>query len=81
MYERLSKGDWVNEFPSPIGELHFSILCYYISTKHQRVSVPYRGATFLNKGGEIVDLPHGVSVPYRGATFLNLVYDMNIFTR
>ena len=36
-------------FPSPIGELHFSI----DSVKHERktlvrVSVPYRGATFLN---------------------------------
>ncbi len=37
------------EFPSPIGELHFSIL---IDGKDEngndKVSVPYRGATFLN---------------------------------
>ena len=38
-----------NVFPSPIGELHFSI----ITGKNEKelftpVSVPYRGATFLN---------------------------------
>ena len=84
-------------FPSPIGELHFSIvrmlLCpFYISFRPLsgsyisqsvifdggkiavNVSVPYRGATFLNpvkvKGG---DIPDSVSVPYRGATFLNTI--------
>ena len=39
-----------NVFPSPIGELHFSI----ITGKNEKelftpVSVPYRGATFLNR--------------------------------
>ena len=36
------------------------------------VSVPYRGATFLNgRKFHGADAPHKVSVPYRGATFLN----------
>ena len=37
-------------FPSPIGELHFSMLAVqYHTYKHfELVSVPYRGATFLN---------------------------------
>ena len=61
---------WV--FPSPIGELHFSIL-YYWYWKHPRsiVSVPYRGATFLNAFITHIAIMMMVSVPYRGATFLN----------
>ena len=36
-------------FPSPIGELHFSIKRYKMGKKGiKQVSVPYRGATFLN---------------------------------
>ena len=35
------------------------------------VSVPYRGATFLNNFLIIIVHDHHVSVPYRGATFLN----------
>ena len=59
-------------FPSPIGELHFSIL-YYWYWKHPRsiVSVPYRGATFLNAFITHIAIMMMVSVPYRGATFLN----------
>ena len=63
------------QFPSPIGELHFSIFGLHTPLASTiAVSVPYRGATFLNcircikKRGEIV------SVPYRGATFLNDTY-------
>ena len=38
-----------NRFPSPIGELHFSIIALPIATTaYTTVSVPYRGATFLN---------------------------------
>mgnify|MGYP007034382393 CR=1 FL=1 len=37
------------EFPSPIGELHFSILIDARSELAALISVPYRGATFLNK--------------------------------
>ena len=60
-------------FPSPIGELHFSIVRNaYWTKKTISVSVPYRGATFLNdvrlRG---YDKRTEVSVPYRGATFLN----------
>ena len=40
--------------------------------KETRVSVPYRGATFLNNtSGDSIDSVLFVSVPYRGATFLN----------
>ena len=35
-------------FPSPIGELHFSIIKKRIQETCKSVSVPYRGATFLN---------------------------------
>ena len=35
-------------FPSPIGELHFSIQALVGGKMLPRVSVPYRGATFLN---------------------------------
>ena len=36
------------QFPSPIGELHFSIEHSLIIVMNVVVSVPYRGATFLN---------------------------------
>ena len=36
-------------FPSPIGELHFSINYKVAMVKFLEVSVPYRGATFLNR--------------------------------
>ena len=35
-------------FPSPIGELHFSIIDWERNVLDKNVSVPYRGATFLN---------------------------------
>ena len=39
------------EFPSPIGELHFSMEDWKAFLQVlRRVSVPYRGATFLNLG-------------------------------
>ena len=39
------------------------------------VSVPYRGATFLNSYFQLAVQYHTykVSVPYRGATFLNTI--------
>ena len=59
-------------FPSPIGELHFSIYESRSIVTSTGVSVPYRGATFLNPT-ELQWYVHSyiVSVPYRGATFLN----------
>ena len=42
---------WMNGFvmfPSPIGELHFSIENQTSTEISETVSVPYRGATFLN---------------------------------
>ena len=94
--KRKTKGENHEQFPSPIGELHFSIdelipiardiQCFrplsgsYISQLLKKkmhkntpiVSVPYRGATFLNMSTVILKITcvH-VSVPYRGATFLN----------
>ena len=60
-------------FPSPIGELHFSIGFSVVDGDMKIVSVPYRGATFLNPLSLSDDnISHmKVSVPYRGATFLN----------
>ena len=60
-------------FPSPIGELHFSIHSRIILKHWIMVSVPYRGATFLNRWltSLIKVFVIHVSVPYRGATFLN----------
>ena len=37
-----------DKFPSPIGELHFSIGLEHTDIFFLSVSVPYRGATFLN---------------------------------
>ena len=37
------------KFPSPIGELHFSMLKRNVLAWDKTISVPYRGATFLNK--------------------------------
>ena len=62
-------------FPSPIGELHFSILDIRETERVEyTVSVPYRGATFLNIFCKYVkNTDYRVSVPYRGATFLNTI--------
>ena len=62
---------YYNGFPSPIGELHFSIEFGIMDEWIRYVSVPYRGATFLNVLRLRLCLPCLVSVPYRGATFLN----------
>ena len=62
-------------FPSPIGELHFSIKIRFYRSAKKPVSVPYRGATFLNSPFLFSVYKHyKVSVPYRGATFLNLYW-------
>ena len=62
----------VDGFPSPIGELHFSIfITKYDRRNEAQVSVPYRGATFLNEIMMDIVEDYQVSVPYRGATFLN----------
>ena len=37
-----------DKFPSPIGELHFSMFSICAPSTRAIVSVPYRGATFLN---------------------------------
>ena len=37
-----------DKFPSPIGELHFSMMMELRDDFKECVSVPYRGATFLN---------------------------------
>ena len=70
-------------FPSPIGELHFSIVLFAtLGIFLWIVSVPYRGATFLNiQFEELAKGYEAVSVPYRGATFLNIFHEIrfNIF--
>ena len=58
-------------FPSPIGELHFSMKKKWLYVVLAVVSVPYRGATFLNLFQSSSQEKKSVSVPYRGATFLN----------
>ena len=64
-------------FPSPIGELHFSIVRNTLGEIRFRVSVPYRGATFLNRNTNYNNRKELViSVPYRGATFLNRAWEL-----
>ena len=69
--KRKTKGENHEQFPSPIGELHFSIIPLLFHEIFYLVSVPYRGATFLNAKILILRKTILVSVPYRGATFLN----------
>ena len=45
-----------DKFPSPIGELHFSIILSRRSITTPLVSVPYRGATFLNNNKNNVNV-------------------------
>ena len=50
MMKEILTEEKVKQFPSPIGELHFSIGHGCSGWKSDyNVSVPYRGATFLNK--------------------------------
>ena len=59
-------------FPSPYGELHFSIgTPSRLQECWSAVSVPLRGTTFLNVMKKIDDAIEKVSVPLRGTTFLN----------
>ena len=57
----------------PLSGSYISQWWYYIIIKgtEETVSVPYRGATFLNNEEIQLITNHEVSVPYRGATFLN----------
>ena len=69
-----TSADSRRKFPSPIGELHFSIEEWLRTGWGDKVSVPYRGATFLNSNISILRMRLLiVSVPYRGATFLNTI--------
>ena len=63
-------------FPSPVGELHFSISLYLSHGNKSVVSVPCRGTTFLNIISMMDDNSSivTVSVPCRGTTFLNSSY-------
>ncbi len=61
-------------FPSPVGELHFSIVneIHNDCKNFSKVSVPCRGTTFLNGLEEnLMERRNNVSVPCRGTTFLN----------
>ena len=65
-------GRFKQKFPSPYGELHFSIKQYESKGMWIFVSVPLRGTTFLNRNGDSGGYPDAdVSVPLRGTTFLN----------
>ena len=60
------------QFPSPIGELHFSIKIFSFVSRSQRCFRPLSGSYISQLRLQVVS--HGVtlvSVPYRGATFLN----------
>ena len=73
---------WEIKFPSPIGELHFSMMILFAIDVGITVSVPYRGATFLNTMPCLLYGNHKmVSVPYRGATFLNNIGLLNKLLR
>ena len=60
------------KFPSPVGELCFSILIDMFNISSEIVSVPCRGAMFLNKVSRRCRIWYKVSVPCRGAMFLNI---------
>ena len=63
-------------FPSPVGELHFSIIQKHRQSKDGKgISVPCRGTTFLNwkMKGKSLRASRKISVPCRGTTFLNTI--------
>ena len=62
-------GKEIRKFPSPIGELHFSIIVLIPKDQRSQVSVPYRGATFLNKhlSGSIEYREHASFRPLSGS--------------
>ena len=66
-------------FPSPYGELHFSMNLIKFLVLRDGVSVPLRGTTFLNEDGEKFTAATIVSVPLRGTTFLNEEIQMKKF--
>ena len=69
--------NFIIQFPSPIGELHFSIVINPYGDILNIISVPYRGATFLNLKQHVRKWnTHNISVPYRGATFLNRAWEL-----
>ena len=61
-------------FPSPIGELHFSIICdtlYLVFTKCFRPLSGSYISQHIEQNAQVHQF--AVSVPYRGATFLNVI--------
>ena len=54
-------GSYISQYIKENAEVH----------QFAAVSVPYRGATFLNVITNFIKSTTAVSVPYRGATFLN----------
>ena len=67
------------KFPSPVGELHFSMESLSTGSEtRKKVSVPCRGTTFLNSSSASVCVTFSVSVPCRGTTFLNGQYEKHI---
>ena len=67
-------------FPSPVGELYFSISMEGSKRYVQRiVSVPCRGTIFLNTAYNGLNSTDKVSVPCRGTIFLNQNEDVTPF--
>ena len=63
---------WNNLFPSPIGELHFSMLQLMLHHRNTQSFRPLSGSYISQYFISCVCLLFiFVSVPYRGATFLN----------
>ena len=61
------------KFPSPVGELHFSIVKIEDLEVETEISVPCRGTTFLNLISLLKNGKYLISVPCRGTTFLNTI--------
>ena len=63
-----------NRFPSPIGELHFSILLLRSTIQTENCFRPLSGSYISQLCQQILKrVQRTVSVPYRGATFLNTI--------
>ena len=64
---RTEKRDEFQRFPSPVGELHFSIRPSSLIRKLRTfVSVPCRGTTFLNDGGKYEKIRRNYFRPLSG---------------
>ena len=70
--DRVGEYILAKSFPSPVGELHFSIIICRLAKNKGEISVPCRGTTFLNHIMFSHIYLRLISVPCRGTTFLNI---------